>query len=182
MKRVLLLLALALIIAGGIFAQENLNETFNVGNSLGFNPMETLSFNSGFQLDMMSDGGQREPFGGIPLVAGLMNMPLGLWSWLHQDWLGGGITAGLFIGGTILIITAEGDAGVFQLLAGVGMLLASPVYGFFRGMSQFRQMQAASFAEAINDNPLNNISFVALPTFNDGRVGAAGIFTYSLSY
>ena len=66
--------------------------------------------------------------------------------------------------------------------AGYGVIAAGTTYGFVRGYTQYNSKMAAarSFAEAISENPLNNISFAALPTFD--RRGVAAALVYSLSY
>ena len=177
------IIALMALIAGFAGAQEIevVPETFDFSHGIYFNTMP--------QLDLLSDGEQKAPIGGIAVVAGLMNMPLGLWSWLHQDWLGGGITAGLMVGGIALVVygvTRDTDdlddtMGAMAIMSiGSIFIIASPIYGFFRGMKQFRRLKAASLAEALNENPLNNIMLVVLPTFDENRV--MGSFTYSISF
>jgi F0F1-type ATP synthase membrane subunit c/vacuolar-type H+-ATPase subunit K len=137
--------------------------------------------NAGFSLDLMAAGSSGGWVTGSPFLAGLLNMPFGLWSWINRDWLGGGITAGLAVGGiTVAALAMTGDEpSVGMSLLGMGMYIASPIYGFIRGSGQARKMQAGSLAEALNDNPLNHINFVALP---NGKGGVAGSFGYSLAW
>jgi hypothetical protein len=181
MKRVFIFPVLAIVIAGGIFAQENLNETFDIGNVFGFNLMQTSSLNPGFQLDLMSDGRPRTPTGGSPFMAGLMNIPFGLWSWMNGDWWGGAITTAWWAAGIGGMIIASIDGDIIYGLVGVVGIIVAPIYGYRRGSSQYRRMAAASsFAEAIGGNPLERVSLVVFPTFGERKL--AGSFTYSVSY
>ena len=100
------------------------------------------------------------------------------------------MTAGLQLGGFafsvfapgILIGTGNWTAWRMVVLAGNVMSVAGTVYGFYRGFTQYNRktVAARSFAEAINTNPMNKISMVAIPTFDDRRF--VGSLTYSLSF
>ena len=130
------------------------------------------------------------PWGGHPVVAGLVNTIFGVWSFTNDDFAGGFMTAGLQLGGFafsvfapgILIGTGNWTAWRMVVLAGNVMSVAGTVYGFYRGFTQYNIKTAAarSFAEAINTNPMNNISMVAIPTLDDRRF--VGTLTYSISF
>ena len=141
--------------------------------------------------------GLGEPWGGHPVIAGIANTFLGIWSFTNNDIGGGIMTAGLQLGGVALTTVAwnmfprtwtlqtgwhRPVMGVMLGYAGNALSAVGTIYGFARGFSQYnRQIAAArSFVEAINSNPMNNISLVALPTFDDRRF--VGALTYSLSF
>ena len=106
------------------------------------------------------------------------------------------MTAGLQVGGVALSMIGaslyrdwywEGRGGTAQMIryAGFGLGVAGTIYGFYRGYTQYNTKMAVagsagSFAEAIGDNPMNNISLVAFPA-PDGR-GFAGALTYAVSF
>ena len=137
---------------------------------------------------------QDEPWGGHPAIAGWVNMFLGIWSFTNDDFPGGLVTAGFQVSGVAASIIGNslyrtwywsgGSYATAQIIyfVGYGLTATGAVYGFYRGFTQYsRKMAAArSFAEAISDNPLNNITLVAYPAFDERRV--AGALTYSLSY
>ena len=137
---------------------------------------------------------QGEPWGGHPAVAGLANAFFGIWSFTNDDVTGGIYTAVLEAGGIVLSMIGSslyrtwywngGNYGMAQAIyfAGYGVTIAGTVYGFYKGFTQYNGKMAAarSFAEAIGDNPLNNIRLVAFPVSSEGRV--AGALTYSISY
>ena len=130
------------------------------------------------------------PWGGHPVVAGLVNTIFGIWSFTNRDFAGGFMTAGLQLGGVAVTVFAPGIFGGSVnwttwrrlVLAGNVLSVAGTVYGFHRGFTQYNRKTAAArcFAEAINTNPMNNISMVAIPTFDDRRF--VGSLTYSLSF
>ena len=140
---------------------------------------------------------QGGPWGGHPVVAGFVNTVFGIWSFTNDDFSAGLLTAGLEVGGITLSLIGSslykswydkgGSATVAQIIyyAGYGALVGGAIYGFYKGYTQYNTKMAAarsarSFAEALGDNPLNNISLVALPT-SDGK-HIAGAVTYSLEY
>ena len=137
---------------------------------------------------------QGEPWGGHPVVAGFVNTVFGIWSFTNSDLSGGLLTAGLEASGIALWIigsslysswySSGGSTTVALILyyAGYGVLAGGSIYGFVRGYTQYnkKMIAARSFSDALSGNPLNNISLVAFPTFDKGRV--AGAVTYSLSY
>ena len=141
--------------------------------------------------------GQGEPWGGHPAVAGLVNTIFGIWSFTNDDFAGGLLTVGLQLGGAAVTAVAwnmfprtwqmgqgwrRSTAGVVMAYAGNAMSVAGTVYGFFRGFTQYntQMARARGFAEAINDNPLNNISVAAFPT-SDGKRVVWGL-NYSISF
>jgi len=137
---------------------------------------------------------QGGPWGGHPVAAGFVNTFFGIWSFTNDDFSGGILTVGLEAGGITLaiigsnlyrsLLSDDSSTTVAQIVyyAGYGALIGGSIYGFYRGYTQYNTKMAAarSFAEAISDNPLNNISLAAFPTF-DGR-SVAGTVTYSLVY
>ena len=137
---------------------------------------------------------QKEPWGWHPFWAGSINTAFGIWSFTNNDIKGGIWTAALQTSGVALAVVGLSlysswyyDGGSYMVayimyLAGYGVAAAGSVYGFVRGFTQYNQKMAAarSFAEAISENPMNNISLTAFPTF-DGRA-VTGALTYSLSY
>ena len=138
---------------------------------------------------------QIEPWGGHPAVAGLVNIVVGIWSFTSNDLPGGLMTAGLQIGGAAVSIIGTTlssnwywsnpglsiGARMFSFV-GYGLIAAGTIYGFHRGFSQYnkRMTSARTFAEAINTNPMNNISITAFPTFDERRF--VGTLTYSFSF
>ena len=143
MKKIIVLLALLLVFTGSIFASEI--EFINVGNGLNFNLMQTGGINPYYRISYLSDGSGYPGYliGGFPFIAGMYNTIFGLWSWIHQDWLGGGITAGLMVGGAILGSISASNNDMDMAMVSFGALLGGMIYGYWRGSSQFRQMQAA---------------------------------------
>ena len=134
------------------------------------------------------------PWGGHPVVAGFVNTVFGIWSFTNSDFSGGLLTAGLEVGGITLSIIGSSlfrslynngsSTAVAQIIyyTGYGVLVGGSIYGFVRGYTQYNTKIAAarSFAKAISDNPLNNISLAAFPTFDERHV--AGAVSYSLVY
>ena len=142
----------------------------------------------------VSQAVQGGPWGGHPVVAGFANTVFGIWSFTNSDISGGLLTAALEAGGITLSIIGsslyrswyyDGGSTTVALIiyyAGYAALAGGSIYGFYRGYTQYntKTATARSFAEAISDNPMNNISLVVFPTFDKGRV--AGAVTYSLVY
>jgi hypothetical protein len=137
-----------------------------------------------------------EPWGGSSVTAGIINSTLGIWSWGNNDYFGGILTTTLQAGGIVCAYIgaaagstqmAGGNGGgvntiVWTSYVGYAAILGGTVFGVVRGVTQYNKKMAAarSFAEAIDSNPLNNISLTAFPTFdNKGFVPA---LTYSLSF
>ena len=185
MKRMVLGLLILAVIAGAVSANELVFGRFNneIGHGLitdfGFNINGNLAainqsslFDARYNLNLLADGSS-----GVltesPFLAGLLNIPFGLWSWLNKDWVGGGVTVGLYFLGFIL---QSGD--IISFFVGGALLIVAPIYGFFRGIDRCGQIKKG-LADAINDNPLYHITAVALP---DGKGGAAGALMYSLSW
>ena len=186
MKKVILGLLVMAVITGGVCAYETGVETSGIDASLNLGTLTQVSyFDTGIEFDLFADGG-RKPSGGNPFFAGLLNMPAGLWSWMNKDWVGGGITAGLLAAGiglavyTVLSTDDAEDAPIGKMLLAAGLIVASPIYGFFRGMSKYKKMRAAS-ETAMGDNPLDHITLVVMPTFGE-RNSAVGSLSYSMSY
>ena len=154
------------------------------------------------QQQVASSDGPQEPWGGSPAVAALLNSAFGIWSWGNHDTFGGVMTTLLQVGGLAAYLVGynmaldqamEGDTSAFGTLeiatyGGMVLFVGGTIFGVVRGVSQYNKkmkayrsyMETRSFAEAIKDNPLNNISLVAFPT-GDNR-GVAGALTYSLSF
>ena len=148
--------------------------------------------------------GQKEPWGGSPFVAGLVNSLLGIWSWGNRDYFGGIVTSGLFVTGVVLCVvgttrvtntatnayyngtpeemSSAADDSMGFYIAGMICGAVSPIFGFFRGITQYNKKMrlARSLAEAVDDNPMNHISLVALPVSGSRRF--FGTLTYSLSF
>ena len=185
MKRMLLGLLIIAVVVGAVSANESVFGRINngIGHDLvtdfGFNLNGNLTainqsslFDARYNLHLLADsssGFMTES----PFLAGLLNIPFGLWSWLNKDWIGGGVTAGLYFIGFIL---RGGD--IISYFVGGALLIVAPIYGFIRGIVRCGQIKKG-LADAINDNPLNHITAVALP---DGKGGAAGALMYSLSW
>jgi hypothetical protein len=192
-KRIVLGLLIMAVSAGVAVAQESacgsscvsfgLGSDFGLGVKGNFMAANTaLSFEPGLNLDLYADGVSAAFMTENRFLAGLLNMPLGLWSWLNKDWLGGGITAGLAVGGVVLLIVAsqntDNQDGLVMALGGMALAGASGIYGFIRGFTYSKTLQAGSVG-AISDNPLNHISLVVLPTFDDRNAVGAVTFSYS---
>jgi len=136
----------------------------------------------------------REPWGSYPFIAGSINTAFGIWSFTNSDISGGLLTAGLQTGGVALAVVGlslysswypnNGSSTVALIMyyAGYGVVAAGGVYGFVRGFTQYNRKMATarSFAEALCDNPLNNISLVTFPI--SGGKSVTGALTYSLAY
>ena len=192
-KKIVLGLLVMAVIVGVAGAQETAG-ALNTGNTFGFGINSSFMalgqpsiFGTRANIDLFADSGSSGFMTENRVVAGLLNMPLGFWSWMNKDWLGGGITAGLMAGGITLMIMGmnqdpgeSGMGGLGTAMFGYALVVASPIYGFVRGMSYSKRLQASSLAEAISDNPMNHISLIVLPTFDESK--AIGAFTYSLSY
>jgi hypothetical protein len=179
MKKVCFVLVLAMVIAGGVFAQSfGAIGTNSRIMAPAFSGTSVLSGSLPLNLDLLAEEGTKKPFGGSACFAGLLNIPLGLWSWINKDWLGGGITAGLAVGG-IVIINISGkntDGGITGLgWLGMGMFIASPIYGYKRGSSQYKKM-TEGLASA---NPLDHLTVLPVATSKDD-VGLA--LTYSVNF
>ena len=180
-KKIVLGLLVMAVIAAAASAQEA-SGSFGTVNAFGFGakPMAVNQFsdqNARSNLKLFADGDSPGVWTDNPTLAGWINTLFGLWSWRNQDWLGGAVTVGLWVaGGTIFV--ASNYAPIW--IGGLGMMIASPIYGFYRGLTECRKIQAANLAEAIGDNPLNNISVVVFPAAD--KKGAVGAFTYKLSF
>jgi len=176
MKRLLWIVLFGAMITCFAGAQEF---EFNFLNSLPVFETNSIGYNSGPQLDLMAASG-RKPIIGVPILAGFVNSFFGTWSWMNQDWLGGGITAGIEIGGVlILVIAAQNNnaQGMFQALGGAAVFLGGMIYGFVRGFSQSRKMNSAY--TAWTGNPLDHITVAVLPA---AEGGLAGNLTFSIAY
>ena len=160
---------------------------FNFQNS--FSAFETASFGfeSGTQLDLLAESG-RKPTIGVPILAGLLNTLFGTWSWMNQDWVGGGITAGLEAGGIAIMVmslvktnSADPDTNTlkygFQALGGAAVYLGGAIYGLVRGISYCKKMN--SNAVAWTGNPADHITIAAMPA-SDG--GFTGNLTFKMAY
>jgi hypothetical protein len=197
-KKAVLVLALAVLAAGGVFAQ-SLGGELNLGNfgaaavsadsGFGFAAPLSGAFrqNSDFTLDLLADGTGGSSGGWMTeslFVAGLLNIPFGLWSWMNKDWLGAGITTGLYaIGITTMVVSNVGlvneDNALIVMIGALVGLIGAPIYGYIRGSGQCETIQARNFANATGDNPLSHISLVALPT---GKGNFGGVLTWSSSF
>jgi len=173
--KLFLFLVLTFAVVGSVFAGD-------FGYTLSERHFSSADTSESF--DLYAEGGKKAPKGGTAVIAGFMNMPLGIWSWMHEDWLGGSITAGLLIGGIIVyiipIIRDDEDFPIGNFLIGTAMIFASPIYGFFRGKSQYTKLKAQSLAKETSNNPMDNISLVVFPTFDENNL--AGRLSYSFSY
>ena len=149
------------------------------------------------QQQTASSDGPQEPWGGSPALAGLINSAFGIWSWGNHDTFGGVMTTLLQVGGIACIyvgafagtdkamsgnVSGGVDTMVYAYYGGLALFVGGTVFGVVRGVTQYNKKMAAyrSFAEAINDNPLNNISLVVFPTGD--KKGVAGALTYSMSF
>ena len=174
--KIVIAMILVTIIAGKVFAQENrgVKKDFapvDFGSILGGASMSVPASSLSFNLDLLAEGGAKKPFGGSPFLAGLLNMPFGIWSWINKDWLGGSITAGLAIGGIAMMFVAPD-----LILVGLGMYVASPIYGYIRGSSQYKKMTSG----IASTNPINHITVLPVPTGSKGDVGVA--LAYSMNF
>jgi len=188
MKKMVLGLLIMAVVAVAVSANEPLFERFKnvIGYGLvtdfGFNMNENLSainqrslFDARYNLNLLTDGSSGFMTENV-FLAGLLNIPFGLWSWLNHDWIGGGVTAGLCFLGSYIALNLQNMG--FEALLFMPIIIAAPIYGFFRGMNQCKQIKNG-LADAINDNPLNHITAVVLP---NGKGGATGALMYSLSW
>jgi hypothetical protein len=186
-KKVLFLMVLAVIAAGSMFAGEaGLSfESIGYDTSLAVPVLFPAEFDGGFELAPLAEGSSASSSGGIltgsKFVAGVLNLPLGLWSWLNKDWWGGGMTAGLEGGGfTLLLVGAFVKESVAMVFIGLGVFIGGAVYGFKRGWAECGKIQqAGSLAEALGENPLKHISLAAAP---NGEGGMAGALTWRAAW
>jgi len=142
-------------------------------NTLSFDAMGSYSL----QPDLMANG-TGKPVIGIPIVAGLVNTFFGTWSWINKDWLGGGITAGVQIGGVVIMAIGMADNtlwGMYQGLIGAGVFVGGAVYGLIRGITQCKSMNSMAWT----GNPFDHITAAVLPA-SDG--GFTGNLTFMMSY
>jgi hypothetical protein len=184
MKKNIFFLVLAVVAAGGIFAQgydSDLNTNLPLGGLLA-----PSSYVTGADLTQYADGVK---WGGNAFFAGLANTVFGIWSWTNGDILGGVITTVLEAGGWGVMIGAmamgNNSADYEEALEAIGLYVAGGlllatgwVYGLITGMVQFSK-RSASTAKAFNENPMKNMSFVLLPTC-DNKV--TSVLTYSVSF
>jgi hypothetical protein len=178
-KKVLFLMVLAVIAAGGMFAGEaGLSfESIGYDTSLAVPVLFPAEFDGGFELAPLAEGSSASSSGGVltgsKFVAGALNLPLGLWSWLNRDWLGGALTAGLEGGGIVLLIVGAVRQNIPMAFIGLGVFIGGTVYGFKRGWAECGKIQqAGSLAEALGENPLKHISLTAAPNGEGGMAGA----------
>jgi len=182
-KQIFFVLLLATLITGSIFAQDVFNTGLSTtGGHFGFETafnyqLTALGFGYDFKPDLMDDSKASSSgpvLTGVPFLAGYLNLPYGLWSWLNKDYLGAGITSGAELVGTALMFV--GGKGLFL---GPMLMIGGMVYGYVRGYKQAKAMKASSLAQAISDDPTKHLSLAFLPTA-DGAL--AGSLTYSLSF
>jgi len=139
-------------------------------------------FDASTNLTLYSGGNQ--PWGGHPIVAGVVNSIFGIWSWTNGDIIGGAITTGLYVSGIAFLIGGgnaiiSGSSGSAAMVIGYLLVsVAAPIYGVARGATQYSKM-TSSIAGSIYDNPIKNTSFILVPQPN-GRF--TGSITYSASY
>jgi hypothetical protein len=163
MKKVFWIVFLGAMVIGFLGAQDLDFGFQNTAPNFSLNPS---GFNTGLRVDLLADSGRR-PIIGSPFLAGLTNIPLGLWSWMNQDWLGGAITAGAEAGGYLLVLFAGDNTG--QALGGFGLFLGGVIYGYVRGSGQCKKMNAGV---AWTGNPMDHIIATALPTPEGGLAGS----------
>ena len=131
-----------------------------------------------------------EPWGGHPVVAGLANSFLGIWSFTNNDVGGGVMTAALQLGGVALTTVAwnlfprtwsfqtgwhRPVMGVMLGYAGNALTAVGTIYGFARGFSQFNRQMAAATISHVN-NPFD----IALVPGQNGMTKLA--FTWTIRY
>lgn len=130
--------------------------------------------------------------------ASALNILFGLWSWSHNDVVGGLFTTLLEGGGIFFFIIGitlpsrakdSGSSSSEQLslalvsigpaiilgMVGVAAFVGGIIFGTIRGAREYRRQNATAGAE----NPLNHISVAVLPT-NDG--GICGNISYTLKF
>jgi hypothetical protein len=177
MKKLLLIGIAACVLTGAINAQTVFNGD-GQNNVLGFN------------LELLQSGTPETTAATYPTFD-IVNTLFGIHSIIQKDWTGFGVTAGLEVFGTVLMIWGfstwggGGDAGASFIDnfvgLGVGILGIVPlaigiIYGGFRP-AKF-QKRAGGLSEALSDNPLKNMSFSVLPTEKSMAVNLG----YSVSF
>jgi hypothetical protein len=151
---------------------------FSSNSNIGFNlaPMQE-------QNDPETEKARQEA-ADASMRAGLSNTAFGWWSWAHGDTFGGALTAGLEIGGFILMITSSLTVNVndgtdnlglrtAMIFGGVGMWIGGMFFGYFRGLSQYKIQNAA--AKGFDGNPLAHVSFGIVP-------GVGGTLMYTARF
>ena len=160
MKKFLWIVLFAAMAVGFAGAQEF---GFNFQNTVPDFSLDPLGISSGVQLNLLSTGRSGAPFPGNRFLAGLLNMPFGIYSWMSRDWWGGAITAGLQIVGLSLymmpIITGELEDGITAVFVGVPLFIAGTIYGYVRGLRHYRQNSTMAWT----GNPMDHISVAAMP-------------------
>ncbi|MDR2375167.1 MAG: hypothetical protein LBD96_01890 [Treponema sp.] len=176
MKKVFWIVFLGAIAIGLAGAQ---NFEFDFQNTA---PNFSLSgFNTSFRPDTFAEeGGSNSAFPGSPLMAGLLNVPFGIYSWMNGDILGGVIVAGLESAALALTIVGNNinldqKAMGIWLGAAIGGFIVAPIYGFVRGSRQYKKLNAVAWT----GNPMDHITVTALPT-SEG--GVAGSLTFRASF
>ncbi|MDR0495138.1 MAG: hypothetical protein LBG95_05885 [Treponema sp.] len=157
----------------------------NTAQNFSINP---LGFNNNLQLGLMAEGEDSEggesgesgkggkPFPGSPFVAGLLNVPFGIYSWMTGDWFGGALTAGLEAAGVGIIVwfnivintggtITQGEA-LFSLLS-IPLIGGGMIFGGIRGTRQYKKSRIAW-----TGNPMDHITAAALPTLDGSFAGS----------
>ena len=207
-KKIVLGLLIIAVIAGAASAQETTNMDLGTMNSFSFNWNETFagtesfsSFNTSPGLTQLSTGDMpREPWGGSPFIAGWVNTFFGIWSWSHGDFLGGGVTVGLYAigagmmafaatrplrrdtrGGWVARYYVPTSTYVAWVIGGL-FFTGGSIFAYVRGATLYNRMMRVYLEarQAISSTPLANASLAILPTFDNRRV--MGSLTYSLSF
>jgi hypothetical protein len=173
MKKIFWIVILGAMVIGFLGAQDFGFGFQNTAQKFSINP---LGFNTNLQLDLMAEGGSGKPFPGSPFVAGLLNVPFGIYSWMTGDWLGGGLTAGLEVVGLAFTVwsniaykngTLTQENGGLAFL-GFPVFVGGMIYGGIRGSKQYKLNSSIAWT----GNPMDHITAAALPTLDGSFAGS----------
>jgi hypothetical protein len=177
-KSVVLLLVLAIVAAGNVFAQDIRLDKVKFSADV-----SQLSLNSGVTVTpLQAGGGERK---GSPVGAAFLNVLGGWYSWSVGDIFGGALTAGLEAVGLILPVAGvftiasavdaeDGEAlstGILMVAGGGAAFAGGAIFGFFRGWSQYKKVNGIAWT----GNPFDHVSFGIAP---DG----GGILAFSARF
>jgi hypothetical protein len=173
MKKIFWIVIFGAMVIGFLGAQDFGFGFQNTSQNFSINP---LGFNTNLQLDLMAEGGGGKPFPGSSFVAGLLNVPFGIYSWMAGDLLGGALTAGFEVAGVAILVwfNIAANAGTLTYedaglaLLGAPFIIGGMIYGGIRGSKQYKLNSSMAWT----GNPMDHITAAALPTLDGSFAGS----------